>query len=155
MRECSLCKGAFDFNYGLKGKDADKTGLMVVLHRADARIHEYLEGYWGALINSATGSVLDKMLKRAGLDFPDVYLTNFFKCLLLGDRLPTGPEYWNCRGVFHEQVEKFRPRGIVVFGNPAYETLFIGEPRIRIQDQRAELVYQGVPTLISIHPFYI
>jgi len=153
MRNCRLCKEAFNLNHGLKGDKADKTKLMLVLHRADNRIHEYLEGYWGALMNSATGITLDKMLKRADLDFQDVYLTNFFKCLLPRDRHPTKEEYLNCSGILESQVRGFLPSGIVLFGNEAYRHVFPESARkTRINQADSELDYRGVPTLVSMHP---
>lgn len=154
--ECKLCEGASHYNYGLRGRNADKTGLMVALHRADGRIHEYFEGYWGALINSATGIILDKMLKQAGLDFSDVYLTNFFKCILPRDRHPRKQEYRNCLIVFNEQVLEFNPIRIVIFGNEVYRHMFPEQAKeVRISDVDGELDYGGIPALVSIHPSQI
>ncbi len=154
--ECKLCESASHYNPGLIGENSDKTKLMIVLHRADRRISEYLEGYWGALANSATGTILDKMLKRAALDLSDIYLTSLFKCLLPEDRHPKRQEYRNCLSVFERQVGEFHPRGMVVFGNEPYKHIFPEQSgEIKIADLGRELSYQGTPVLVSIHPSQI
>jgi uracil-DNA glycosylase family 4 len=156
MEKCNLCSEASDFNYCLRGKNSDKTGLMIVLHRADRRINEYLEGYWGALTNSATGIILDKMLIMAGLEFQDVYMTNFFKCLLPKDRSPSWIEYDNCKKILDGQIQEFSPNCMVIFGNSTYKHLFPKESKkARITDQDKVLEYNGIPALISLHPSQI
>ncbi|OGJ16828.1 hypothetical protein A3K73_08740 [Candidatus Pacearchaeota archaeon RBG_13_36_9] len=156
MNKCSRCEQATNFHYGLKGERADKTKLLMLPHRADRRIEEYLEGYWGALKHSATGSTLDRMLKAAGLEFQDIYLTNFFKCLLPKDRHPTKQEYENCLIQFQQQVEDFQPNGIVIFGNEPYMHIFPEQAKTTpITQANGELTYNETPVLVSIHPSQI
>jgi uracil-DNA glycosylase family 4 len=156
MKTCSLCSEASNFNYCLKGERADAIKFLFVLHRADRRIHEYFEGYWGALKNSATGIILDDILKEAELDFDDILLTNFFKCLLPEDRRPSKQEYFNCLTLFQQQVQEFNPRAIVIFGNRPYQCTFPKRSKlIKITELKEELNYEERPCLVSMHPSQI
>jgi uracil-DNA glycosylase family 4 len=156
MEHCSICEQTHDFSYGLKGERAEKTKLLMVLHRADKRIGEYFDGHSGALRNSATGTILDRILQEAGLNFEDIYLTNFFKCLLPKDRHPTKQEYGNCLIRFREQTEDFQPKGIVIFGNEPYLHIFPEQAKATpISLANEELSYNGTPALVSIHPSQI
>ncbi len=157
MKQCNLCEKAFNFNPGLKGKNADITKLLFVLHRSDTRIFEYLEDYWGAFVNSATGVILDRMLKKADLDLPDIYITNLFKCLLPNNSRPSSEQYQNCLKIFEQQVRTFEPRAIIIFGNRPYRHIFPEESRrTKIEDISSQVLsYNGIPCLVSIHPSQI
>ena len=157
MKQCTLCEKAFNFNPGLKGKNADITKLLFVLHRSDTRTFEYFENYWGAFVNSATGVILDRMLKKADLDLPDIYITNLFKCLLPKNSRPSSEQYQNCLKIFEQQVRTFEPRAMVVFGNMSYKYIFQGKySKHKITDVSGQVLsYNGIPCLVSIHPSQI
>ncbi len=156
MKKCNLCKEASNFNYGFKGENADLTKLLIVLHRPDIRITEYFGGSLDALMHSATGRILDKILEQAGLDLPDVYITNFFKCLLLQDHRPSPEQYRNCLSIFKQQVEEFEPKAIVIFGARPYKYIFPEErKKHKITELKTVLFYNETPCLVSIHPSQI
>jgi len=153
MQTCKLCPNAESFNYGLKGKDADKTKLLIILHREVKRGELFLEGYWGALQHSATGKIVDKMLKQADLEWKDIYLTNLLKCFIKG-RNPRKQEYANCLSILEKQIEEFSPSGIVLFGSQPYKTLFPVQAKKTNLTRRTRRVLrcQKIPCLVSIHP---
>jgi len=119
---CNKCEGAYSFNQGIKGKNADLTKLLLVLHKSDSRATiPVLPGlgfddYESAFMNAPTGLVINGLLKFCSLRFDDIYLTNIFKCLLPGDRQPAKKEYENCLPVLEAQVNDFNPSKIIIFG---------------------------------------
>jgi len=155
IMKCSLCSSASNFHLGLKGKRADKTKLLFVLHCPDKRVVNLFsgdEGYRVALQASKTGGIILSILEHCGLSFDDIYLTNAIKCCLHKDRDPRKKEYENCSHVFRMQVQDFQPRAIVSFGE-AYRVMFpdmIGKGLESSIGQVKE--YNGARTLIEYHP---
>jgi len=125
-RICMDCPEASGFYDEPKGKNADQTKILFVLHRPDRRVVPALPGFNGhetALLKTATGRVLGSVLRGAGLTFNDVYITNLYKCMLPNDREPVDYEYHRCIRVFEKQIADFQPRCMVLFGGKALELL--------------------------------
>jgi uracil-DNA glycosylase family 4 len=160
MKDCDLCKRAYQFNYGLKGRNADNTRFLFILNRADKRLNTILPGlptYETALRTSATGSILEQALEYSGLTFERIYITNFFKCLLPQDASPGLEECKNCLTVLNHQIAEFQPKKIIAFGNRPYQNMFPEQAKKQKLTQiiGTTLEYQNTPTLIMIHPSQI
>lgn len=146
------CEGAYAYNEGLKGTDADITKLLLVMHRSDSRAlrPSLFDDYQIALMESQTGKTLAQILRFSNLSWEDIYLTNVFKCIL-PNRDPSREEYRKCAEVLEEQVLEFNPTKLVCFGHIAYPVMFsdfygFGEAVGQTHH------YNGISTLVSYHP---
>jgi uracil-DNA glycosylase family 4 len=172
----SLCKGpcssdVYNPNFGLKGKNYDDSRIMFILHRSDSRAvaktssehtlpFDYGEQnvdmtYWNALRRSDTGRATNWLLKSyCGLTWDDVYITNFFKCLLPADREPEYNEYRSCAKVMKRQIISAAPKKIVAFGYRTIEHMFPEFSKVKTLEPLVltQHLYESVPLLISYHP---
>lgn len=164
MTVCTLCEDAYNFFEGLKGKNADETKLLFILHRADERITNptlFSENYKVALGKTNTGKVLAQLLNYVNLTIDDIYLTNVYKCLLprktkskhfrSDGRKPTKKEYANCKTILDKQIEDFAPKKMVLFGEPAYNVV-IGQNDYERDLLVPNLNYKNIPVLLLEHP---
>jgi DNA polymerase len=150
---CSLCEGAFSFNYEYKGKNSDKTKLLFVANRSDSREpepHKPLT-YLDALLKSYSGIFLQEILGHCGITMEEIWFTNIYKCKLPNDREPRKNEYTACLGLFDLQLEEFNPKKIMVFGRKSFCTLFP-----ELSDNYKEYIsktikYKDYPILLSYH----
>ena len=71
----------------------------------------------------AAGQLLDRLLVRAGLSRPDVYITNVVKCRPPGNRDPQPPEVAACRPYLEAQIALITPQVICLLGKPATHAL--------------------------------
>jgi len=155
---CSnVCKGAHSYHEGIKGDNADITKLLFVLNKPDKRVLVptlYDIDYEIALSKSRTGKVLIDILKFCNLTINDVYITNLFKCVLPGDRVPRKKEYEKCVCVLEQQIKDFKPKKIIMFGRRAYEFMFPEHAKKnKLEDMVGQILcYDNIPSLISYHP---
>lgn len=152
------CKDSQFYIPELKGRNADNSKIIFVLHRPSHKILQkslfgFTDDYFRALNNSETGKCLQKIIERSNLGFEDIYLTNVFKCFLTDDRNPTQDEYNNCLSIFEKQVDKFSPRKIVVFGQPAYNLLFPRSERSQGNRTKEDIFeYKRIEAIAAHHP---
>lgn len=122
---CTICDGAHSFNPGIKGKNSDKTKIMMVLHQSDMRALESalpgFNSYETVLWQTQTGRILNEMLKFCNLSPNEVYITNLIKCLF--DRKITTKDYRSCKSNLLQQIGEFEPRAIMVFGQKPVQYL--------------------------------
>jgi len=83
----------------------------------------YHEDIEGRPFVGAAGKFLDKLLKLAGLDRSEVYITNVMKCYLPENKA-SEDEIEACTPYLDKQIEVIQPRIIVALGNIATEYLF-------------------------------
>lgn len=160
MQKCRKCDGASHFYLGRKGKNADITKLMVIMHRpswivAQPCLNLYDE-WQTAFFTSKTGKTIGRLLAECDLSIEDIYITNVYKCFPHGDRNPKPEEYQNCLQYFEGQFDEFAPRRAVVCGSNAWRLMFPGT-KIQISDSQREpiktvLDYRGVGSLVIPHP---
>lgn len=156
---CDLCgEDATGFQEGSKGKRADITKILFVLHKPDSRIMQGVLGgfdpYLTVLSRTKTGAELSRMLNHCELTLENIYITNIFKCTLSGDRLPTKKEYKNCLEFFNNEVAEFDPKKLVAFGSMVFNLMF---PDSEKQHNHKgvwakEFCYKGRPVFILPHP---
>jgi DNA polymerase len=75
------------------------------------------------------GRELDALLKRAGLERNELYITNVVKCRPPGNRKPTKEEVARCRPKLEEEIKRVSSRIIVLLGATAAEA-FLGKVRM-------------------------
>jgi uracil-DNA glycosylase family 4 len=79
----------------------------------------------------SAGRILDSMLKEAGLDRSEVYITNIVKCRPPKNRRPKDDEIETCTGKYLEkQIELLKPKLICTLGATALE-YFTGETNMK------------------------
>ncbi len=161
-RICALCNNVEPFNSDRKGKFADNKKWMFILNAADKRVlHPTLfgEDYDTALGKTHTGKILGQFFKYSTISIEDIYLTNAYKCLPVTpkgkDRKPKKKEYQNCSNILRFQIQEFAPKKIIVFGEPAYETLFSNQQEVKPFDEAIKSIenaYNGIPICAMNHP---
>ena len=65
----------------------------------------------------AAGSILDQLLKSAGMSRDDVYITNILKCRPPENRNPQEDEINSCTYYLDRQIELIKPKIICCLGN--------------------------------------
>lgn len=103
------------------------------------------------------GQLLTSILKAAGWERQDVYITNILKCRPPGNRDPEQQEADNCRRFLDMQVRCIKPRWILCFGRIASIHLLgfgnettIGSLRGRVHDYDG-----GIKVICTYHPSYL
>ncbi len=177
----SLCSGpcssdVYAPNFGIKGSNYENSRIMFVLHRSDSRAlslaatqlampsfsgnNNVDAAYWNALRKSDTGRVISWLLKSyCNMSWDDVFVTNFFKCLLPKtakgkDREPRENEYLMCADVLRKQIISAAPKKIVAFGGKTIEYML---PEITLGKDLPSLAltthsYENIPLIVSYHP---
>jgi DNA polymerase len=100
------------------------------------------------------GQVLTEMLRAAGLDRDDVFITNILKCRPPDNRDPRPVEVDACEGFLKQQVEMVRPDIILAVGRIAAQKLLKTETplgRLRGRVHR----YGDIPVVVVYHPAYL
>jgi DNA polymerase len=100
------------------------------------------------------GQVLTEMLRAAGLDRGDVFITNILKCRPPDNRDPRPVEVDACEGFLKQQVEMVRPDIILAVGRIAAQKLLKTETplgRLRGRVHR----YGDIPVVVVYHPAYL
>ena len=166
MLNCKKCANAENFYYGLEGKRFSESKILIVLHHSDRRVDES-ENYLNVLSKTWTGKALRSVLKSCGLDFEDVFITNFVKCTFpkyvrkktkdvpiscSWDWNPGKEVYRNCRSVLEKQIEELSPKVILFFGQKNFENIFEGESGKISESFGKELNYKNIPCLVNLHP---
>lgn len=92
------------------------------------------------------GRELDALLKGAGLERNGFYITNVVKCRPPGNRKPTKDEVARCQPKLEEEIDRVRPRIIVLLGATAAEA-FLG--RVRMNELHGTFMGRF---FVSYHP---
>jgi DNA polymerase len=96
------------------------------------------------------GKLLDNMLKRAGIERSQVFITNVVKCRPPNNRVPEEDEVIACRPYLDRQIALIRPKVICILGRTAYSSLLGGGS---ITANRGKIVERaGQKYFLTIHP---
>jgi DNA polymerase len=98
----------------------------------------------------AAGKMLDNLLKKAGIDRSQVFITNVVKCRPPGNRVPEEDEVAACRPYLERQIALIQPRVICVLGRTAYSSLLGGGS---ISANRGKIIEKsGQKYFLTMHP---
>jgi DNA polymerase len=98
----------------------------------------------------AAGKILDELLKKAGIERSQVFITNIVKCRPPDNRVPEEDEVAVCRAYLDRQIALIRPKVICVLGRTAYSSLLGGGS---ITADRGKMVEKsGQKYFLTIHP---
>ncbi|MCI0561232.1 MAG: uracil-DNA glycosylase, partial [Nitrososphaera sp.] len=142
---CPLCKLARTRNNAVPGEGQLSAKIMFI-GEAPGRS----EDEKGRPFVGAAGKILDELLKKAGIERPQVFITNVVKCRPPGNRVPEDDEVAACKPYLDRQVALIRPRVICVLGRTAYSSLLGGSS---ITANRGKIVERsGQKYFLTIHP---
>lgn len=110
--------------------------------------HEDREGH---PFVGASGQVLDRLLRSAGLRRDAVFITNVVKCRTPHNRAPRPTEIRACRPYLTEQLAALHPKVIVAMGGPALNWFRAGS-RITREQGRIILHAPGQIIIPIMHP---
>jgi uracil-DNA glycosylase family 4 len=116
--DCELCplhEGAE--HVCLMGTGSKKSRIMIVGEAPGAREDEEHAAFVGK-----AGKLLDKLLKRAGIERKDCYITNVAKCRPPDNRTPERSEIKTCVETYlRQELEAVDPDFILLVGNSALQ----------------------------------
>lgn len=97
------------------------------------------------------GRLLDRILKEAGIDREEVYISNIIKCRPPNNRKPTEEEMKTCLWILTQEIKFIDPTIIVPMGSTALQGLL--NPNGKITKVRGKWVErQGKYFLPTFHP---
>jgi len=107
----------------------------------------------------AAGKLLNQMLKAAGIDRPDIYITNILFWRPPGNRTPTDAEITSCVPFVERHISLINPKIIVPLGGVAAKTLLHSKEGItRMRGRWTEYTNANstpIPCLPIYHPAYL
>lgn len=102
------------------------------------------------------GNLLTNILKAAGWDRKDVFITNVLKCRPPGNRDPLPDEAANCRKFLEMQIKIVDPEWIVCFGRIPSVYLLGKDADTTIGSLRGVThEHQGRKVICTYHPSYL
>lgn len=102
------------------------------------------------------GNLLTNILRAAGWEREDVFITNTVKCRPPGNRDPQPEEAANCRKFLDMQIRAIDPPWIVCFGRIASVYLLGKDPETTIGSLRGVIhEYNGRNVVCTYHPSYL
>lgn len=114
VRRCERCPLSATRTNAVPG-DGPTDASVVILGEGPGR-NEDLQG---RPFVGAAGKKLDELLKDAGLERADVYITNVVKCRPPENRRPTAAEADACDPYLRRQLSLIRPKVVVLLGDSA------------------------------------
>ena len=103
------------------------------------------------------GNLLTSILKAAGWEREDVFITNILKCRPPGNRDPEKAEADNCRRFLDMQIRCIQPEWILCFGRIASINLLGFGPEMSIGGLRGKVHHYdgGIKVICTYHPSYL
>jgi uracil-DNA glycosylase len=144
--KCGLCQTRTQTVFGTGSKTAD----WMVIGEAPGQ-HEDEQGK--PFVGKA-GQLLTEMLRAAGLERDDVFITNILKCRPPGNRDPKPDEAVSCSDYLRRQRELIKPKIILAVGRISAQTLLNTDAPIgKLRGKVHEL--EGTPLVVVYHPAYL
>lgn len=157
ISQCTKCKDLADLRktHGWKtvpGVGNPDTRVMVLGEAPGEN-----EAIQGEPFVGKAGQLLTSILKAAGWERQDVYITNILKCRPPGNRDPEKQEADNCRKFLDLQVRCIQPKWILCFGRVASINLLGFGPETSIGSLRGRVFdYDGgIKVICTYHPSYL
>jgi len=154
VRSCRRCPLHVTRTHAVPG-EGDPCAQVMLVGEAPG----YNEDVQGRPFVGAAGSLLNEMLKLAGLRREEVFITNVVKCRPPGNRDPTEEEIEACKPFLLRQLEAIEPRILVCLGRHSAGLFFrmAGIPfssimRVRGSPRRMKVAGVEVVCLPTLHP---
>ena len=121
VRGCPLCKLSRSRKNAVPGEGQLSAKIMFI-GEAPGRS----EDEKGRPFVGAAGRILDELLKKAGIERSQVFITNIVKCRPPNNRVPKEDELTACRPYLDRQIALIKPKVICILGRTAYSSLLGG-----------------------------
>jgi uracil-DNA glycosylase len=145
VRRCTKCPLSLTRTCAVPG-EGPADASVVIIGEGPGR-NEDLQGM---PFVGAAGKQLDGLLKDAGLNRGDVYITNVVKCRPPENRRPTDSEAEACQPYLERQIELLRPMVILLLGDSALKRFL---PDQTLGGAHGRLFTQGALALFpTYHP---
>jgi len=141
---CPLAEGRMQAVPGVGPADAE---IMLIGEAPGAEEDAQGEPFVGK-----AGQVLTVLLRNAGLERSDVYITNICKCRPPQNRDPNPDEVRACREYLDGQIACIRPTLICTLGRWAAQTL-LDDPDLSVMKANGTVIeHRGLTVVPLIHP---
>ena len=149
IENCRLCRLCESRTHAVPGSGNVENPLVIFVGEGPGK-NEDLQGK--PFVGSG-GKLLDQLLKNAGLERDQVYITNIVKCRPPKNRRPKPDEVETCTSHYLEkQIEILKPRLICTLGATALE-YFTGEKKMGPNHGKLlKAKKSGIPLLPTYHP---
>jgi uracil-DNA glycosylase family 4 len=145
VRGCPLCKLARTRKNAVPGEGQLAAKIMFI-GEAPGRS----EDEKGRPFVGAAGRILDDLLKKAGIERSQVFITNIVKCRPPNNRVPEEDEVAACKPYLDRQTALIKPKVICILGRTAYSSLLGGSS---IAANRGKIVKRaGQKYFLTFHP---
>lgn len=145
VRGCPLCKLSRSRKNAVPGEGQLSAKIMFI-GEAPGRS----EDEKGRPFVGAAGRILDELLKKAGIERSEVFITNIVKCRPPNNRVPKEDELTACRPYLDRQIALIKPKVICILGKTAYSSLLGGSS---ITASRGKIVEKaGQKYFLTFHP---
>lgn len=145
VRGCPLCKLARTRKNAVPGEGQVSAKIMFI-GEAPGRS----EDEEGRPFVGAAGRILNDLLKKAGIERSQVFITNIVKCRPPNNRVPKEDELNACRSYLDRQIALIKPKVVCILGRTAYSSLLGGSS---ITANRGKIVERaGQKYFLTFHP---
>jgi uracil-DNA glycosylase len=121
VRGCPLCKLARTRKNAVPGEGQISAKIMFIGEAPGRSEDEKGKPFVGA-----AGQILDNVLKKAGIERSQVFITNIVKCRPPNNRVPEEDELIACRPYLDRQIALIKPKVICILGRTAYSSILGG-----------------------------
>ena len=145
VRGCPLCKLARTRKNAVPGEGQISAKIMFIGEAPGRSEDEKGKPFVGA-----AGRILDNVLKNAGIEKSQVFITNIVKCRPPNNRVPEEDELIACRPYLDRQIALIKPKVICILGRTAYSSILGGSS---ITANRGKIVERsGQKYFSTFHP---
>ena len=145
VRGCPLCKLARTRKNAVPGEGQISAKIMFIGEAPGRSEDEKGKPFVGA-----AGRILDGLLKKAGIERSQVFITNIVKCRPPNNRVPEEDELIACRPYLDRQIALIKPKVICILGRTAYSSILGGSS---ITANRGKIVERsGQKYFSTFHP---
>lgn len=145
VRGCPLCKLARTRKNAVPGEGQVSAKIMFIGEAPGRSEDEKGKPFVGA-----AGRILDDLLKKAGIERSQVFITNIVKCRPPNNRVPEEDELIACRPYLDRQIALIKPKVICILGRTAYSSILGGSS---ITASRGKIIERsGQKYFSTFHP---
>lgn len=142
---CPLCKLARIRKNAVPGEGQISAKIMFIGEAPGRSEDEKGKPFVGA-----AGRILDNLLKKAGIERSQVFITNIVKCRPPNNRVPEEDELIACRPYLDRQIALIKPKVICILGRTAYSSILGGSS---ITASRGKIIERsGQKYFSTFHP---
>jgi len=145
VRGCPLCRLARTRKNAVPGEGQISAKIMFIGEAPGRSEDEKGKPFVGA-----AGRILDDLLKKAGIERSQVFITNIVKCRPPNNRVPEEDELIACRPYLDRQIALIKPKVICILGRTAYSSILGGSS---ISANRGKIIKRsGQKYFSTFHP---